>query len=544
MATQARLGGRPAAGRGLPSRGDVGLGLLVGVLAVVTAFAVTKGVWIGIVGLIVVGAAWIAGIRDWRRSFVGLLVFLPYSGIFIIAAYPATGPATLLKDLLFVLPLYVGFLGVHVLKGRSVAVRGFPLGLGLAFAGIVVLQMLAPTLPNIVVGLIGAKVWLLYIPLAYVAYCFLRTREDLNLLLTVMAAASVIPCVVGIVEGILVNTGHGDIVYSWYGDAAAAATQQFVNVGVGDATINRVPSTFSFVGQYSLFTIISISVSYAWWRGVLVPRGGVRVWMGPALLGLVALAAFLSGARGTVLAAPALIAVILVLDGINIRTWVVAPVALALVMTLAASIFGTGVGALLQNTWDHAISEFDIGTIQGVEHAFNHTTFGLGTGVDTVSARYALPKFSPYALVGGRVEESWWIKALLELGIIGLGLVIVFVLGVLRAALRAHLSVKDKGLRAISAACCALLAYAVFFNFKGSGLDLDPLNVVFWVFVGIVLRLPVIQEEEREQERRAGLLAAATEEPGPDPGGDLGRAGVRPGTRAGEPLVTALVSRR
>jgi hypothetical protein len=514
VATSASIGGRPGtrrrsrrAWRG-PSGADVVLVLVVLALAAATAFTVVNGLWIGLVGLLVIAVAFVAGLQDWRRSFVGLIVFLPYSGLFILAAYPASGPATLLKDLLFVLPIYAGFLGTYALRGRLPRIPGFPLGLALAFAAIVVLQMFAPTLPSVVVGLIGAKVWLMYVPLALVAFVYLRTRRDLDVLLTVMALAAVIPCLVGIVEGILVNTGRGDVVYGWYGDAASAATQEFSNVGVGTATIKRVPSTFSFVGQYSLFTIISFCVAYAWWRAVLIPRGR-HVWMGPTLLGIVALAALLSGARGPVFALPALLAVMLVLDGIRLRTWVLAPALIVIALAVAASVFGTGLAELIASTWDHAIFEFDIGTVQGVEHALDRTYLGLGTGVDTVQARYGLPDFNPFGLVGGRVEEAWWIKAILELGLVGLVIVVAFVVAVLRATFRAHLSVRDPELRSVSAAFFALLTYAVFFNFKGAAMDLDPMNVIFWVFVGAILRMPSLQETPPDPSRQAARRPSA-----------------------------------
>lgn len=475
--------------------------LRIAVPLVVAAVLVGAGVSVGAGPLVLIAAVLAAfttlGMQDWRRSIIGLLVFLPYSGLLIVAAHPDTGPATLAKDFLFVIPAYLGFAGAFLLRRPNVKIRGFPLGLVLVFAGLVVLQLLNPSLPNIVVGLIGAKVWLMYIPMALLGYHLVRTKSHLRRVLFVMCAVAVIPSLVGIIEGILINTGQGDAVYALYGSAAADVTQGFANVGGTSASISRVPSTFSFVTQFYLFTMSMLAVAYAYWRGFL-SYSRRTAGIGALLFSLIALAAVLSGARGAILAVPAMIFTMLALDGVNVRVMLGMPIIALAVLSAAATVFGTGTATLLSDVFSHGVDELILNTVTGFQDALSRTLIGLGPGVDTVAARYGLPDFDPYALIGGHVKESWWVKLVLELGIAGLAIGVALLGTILVRGVRLHRRVRDPQLRSVSAAIVALIAFVLVSNFKASYLDLDPTNVYFWLLVGILLKLPSLEARPAE----------------------------------------------
>lgn len=470
-------------------------------LAAVVGFSVAAGLWVHALAVILLAAAVLTGLNDWRFSVYALLAFLPYSGLLIIAAYPATGPAVLAKDLFFVIPAYLGFGAAFLLQRRNVAVPGFPLGIAIALAIVVLLHLMNPTVPNLVVGLIGTKSWLMYIPMAFLGYHLIRGRDDLELMLRLVALAAVVPCVIGIIEGVLVATGRGAAVYGLYGDAAAAVTQDFANVGGSSGDIRRVSSTFSFVGQYYSFTTVMLIVAYAYWRGFLSRQGGLRPLLGGTLFVLVALASVLSGARGALLSVPALTIGMLLLDGHDLRRHWWLPIASLAAVAVAANVFGTSTTTLVSDVVDHGVVEFTIGTIDGFEEGFDRTFLGLGTGVDTVSARYGLPQFDPYSVVGGKVFESWWVKSLLELGVVGLAITVALLLTILQRLATSHRRLRDPSLRAVSAAFVALVIYVIFYNFKGSYLDLDPMNVLFWLFVGVALKLPRLESEEAAADR-------------------------------------------
>lgn len=482
-----------------PSRAPARLALATAALALALALILGLAVGVGISPALplaaVVGLAALAvGIRDWRSSVTGLLLFLPVSGIPIIATYPSTGPATLLKDLLFVGPAYVGF-GLALAAGRQRwRVPGFPLLPALALVALVVVQMANPDVPNLLVALIGAKVWLLYLPMAVLGYHWVRTIDDLDRMLRLMCLTAVPVCLLGIVEGVLVNTGRGATVYAWYGDAAVAVTQGFAAIEAGGASINRVSSTFSFVTQYYLFTVVMLPVAFAFWHGRFGSGHGRR-GLGVGLVGLIALASALSGARAALLSMPLMLLAMLLLVGVRPRTLLASAAAAGVAVVATVGVLGAGIRPLFQDLLQHASDEFGINTRDGFAFALDRGLTGLGTGVDTVSARYALPEVNPFAALGGGFRESWWVKSLLELGVAGLVTTACLLGAILVVGLRTRRGLRDPRLRSVSAGILALVGFIVVYNFKGSYLDLDPMNVLFWLLVGVLLRLPALDRD-------------------------------------------------
>lgn len=478
---------------------------LLAVLSLIVGGGVATGAGLVLVAVPIVVACILIGLRDWRLSIYGLLIFLPYSGLIIIAAYPATGAPALVKDVLFVLPAYIGFSGALILAGQKVRVPGFPLGLVLLFALVVCLQLFNPGVPLFIVGLIGVKVWLLYIPMAYLGYHLIRTKSDLRRVLAIMCSAAVIPAVVGIIEGVIVGAGGGDIVYAWYGDAARAVTQQFAEVQAGDATINRIPSTFSFATQAYLFFISMLGVTYGYWRGFL-GRSRRTAGIGAVLFILIACAALLTGTLGAILAVPVAVLFMLALDGVNVRLMIWLPLLVLGTLTGVASVFDTSASGLVVSAFGHGIDQFGLNSVDGFRDAFSRTIVGMGSGIDTVAARHSLPTL--YDSIGGRPAESWWVKSVLELGVAGLVLAVAMLTAVLVHSWRAHRGLVDPQLRSVSSGLLMIVTFVVFYNFKGSYLDFDPTNVLFWLFVGILLKLPHLDERHIATTTRGSLRGA------------------------------------
>lgn len=477
----------------VPGARGLALGVGVILLAGVVGLTIARGRGLSAAVAAGVLAFSLAGIRDWRSAVIGMLAFLPFSGLLVIAAYPDhAGLATLAKDFFFVIPAYLGFISVYLHRRGEAHVWGFPVGLAVLFAAIAVLQVGNPSLPNIATGLTGLKVWIFYLPMVFLGYHMVRSIRDLERLFRLVCLVSIPSLVIGIAEGILVNTGHASTVYSWYGDAAGAVTQDFGDFGVpGSSSIRRVSSTFSFVAQYYYFTILAFVVSFAYWRALA--RTSSDRLLGSAVFFLAALASMLSGARAAIVAVPALALVMLMLDRKRMSgSGIALPVAIVTGLAAAAAVFGTTVSGLVTQVLDHAWFELSLNTVEGFQDALGRTFFGLGTGVDTRAARYVLPAFDPYELVGGRVAESWWVKAFLELGAVGLVVLVAFMASLTRRALAIRRRLVDPALRSVATAVLALLFFAIVTSFKGSVLDIDPLNVVLWLLVGILFKLPTL----------------------------------------------------
>jgi hypothetical protein len=359
----------------------------------------------------------------------------------------------------------------------------------------VTVQALNPALPNKLVGLIGLKVWLLYIPLYFIGYHLVTDRESLRRVLKVVSLAAIVPAAVGLVEAVLIYGGRAGLVYSLYGNAASAATQEFAHMEyAGGGVSRRIPSTFSFVTQYYTFLAAMIAVTYAWWQGFLVGTRHAR--RGAALWALMLAAAFLCGARGAFFFVPLLVLLTLLIErGLaRIASFrMLAPIA---IFACAVALFGAKGTSVVTATFDTARLEFQNVFVDGFRSAFNLTWLGLGTGADTNATRYAFSTQNQFTAVHGTWYESWYVKAALELGIVGLVIVVCLIATLIVRGLRAHRDLRDRRLRAVSAAILAYLIWNAVYGVKGQYIDLDPTNVYFWLLAGVAAKLVTIERRE------------------------------------------------
>lgn len=434
-----------------------------------------------------------AGMADWRRMTYALLIFLPFSGLPILAARASSGSSAaalaslLLKDALFVGPIYIGFAVHQIRMRRPLAFPAAPTLTLALLAVLVVGQMLNPSVPNALTALIGAKVWLLYMPMLFVGYHLLRDTKDLERLLKVMTLSALLPALLGLVEAVLFYTGHEHAVLNLYGQGAAAATQDFAGLAYGaeGRVLRRVPSTFTFFVQYFGFLLVISAVSWAWWRGFLYETGRRR--LGAAMWALIVLAAFLSGSRNAYLAIPLVLALTIFLGrralprrrGVRLSALTAAAtgavlLGLGLLQTVFHLVTISLTGLLLP-----ALDKVATGPLIG----------GLGTGTNTLAAR-----ITDASLLDTRVE-SWLLKGLVELGIVGLVLVVALLAQILSRTIRSHLRLRDHRLVVVSSALLALLLVLVLNTLKGFTLDLDPVNVYFWLLVGVMAKLPLLDQE-------------------------------------------------
>jgi hypothetical protein len=448
---------------------------------------------------VVLLAALLVGLRNWRWSVYGLLCYLPVSGIAILAAYPGRtdrAVAILAKDFVFVIPAYVGFLVCFWRRRRPFWFKGAPLLLLGLLALIVVVQGFNPELKNHLVGLIGIKVWLFYVPLFFLGYHLVETRGQLFRVLGGMTLLAIVPAVIGLTEVGLYYTGHAQTVYDAYGGAADAATQNKTTfILSGGCTLRRVPSTFSFFYQYYLFAAAMVVIAFAWWRGSR--PAGRQLRIGGALFFLMLLAAMFSGVRLAFVLIPLLVAAMIVLGlrSANRLPWTIVGIGVACFAIAAGT--GAGVCGFAQHASEATRSEVPSVVTTGVSEAVHKTWLGLGAGSDSTGARYAFPS-NQLETVSGPVQEAWYVKTYLELGVFGLAIVVALLLTILVRAFRVHQRLRDPRLKVVSAGILALIGFVLVYNAKAQYFDLDPINVYFWLFSGILMKLPLLERETLE----------------------------------------------
>jgi O-antigen ligase len=472
---------------GRPDRVGVGVAVVGGVIL---AVLIAAGQALPVAGLLVLGLATLIGLRSWRLSVILALVYLPIEGIFWVALYPHTAPAALAKDFLFVIPAYIGFFYSYMKSKQNFVFPGFPLLPVVLLAGLVIVEIFNPLLSRLLVGLVGAKVWLFYIPMAFLGYQLIRSRSDLDRLLNIMCLVAIVPAVVGIAEAVLYYTGHSSFVYSLYGSAASAATQGFAAINVGGAGFRRVPSTFSFVAQYYIFMTSMVAFGYAWWRraqdGSWTRRWRLAVWL------LFLVAALTSGARGALAFVPLMLIAILLIDG-RLGVSSIGPIAaLGAGLALMIALVGASATGTLSDLFVNARIQIHSVFITGLREASHHLFLGSGTGSDTNAARYVSGSFS----ATGGWQESYLAKSILELGIVGLALIATIFGSILVRGLRIRRRLRDPGLIAMASAILGLMIWGVVYTVKAQYLVFDPLNLYFWLFTGILFKLAVLDRED------------------------------------------------
>lgn len=437
--------------------------------------------------------SWLAILQRWRTGLFLLIGYLPFGGVLVLLTN-SNPLMTLAKDVLFILPLYLSFFlrGISLSRGQVPAPLALTLG---ALVLMVVAQMANPGVASPLIALVGAKVWLLYIPLLFVTQAAIRTGEDMQNLLRAMIFFAPVPCLIGLAQYVGSSTvGHVETLSAFYGEQAAAAASQNFSAFEYGATLYRLPSTFTSVAQYSGYLQATIIPAYC------VARSDVSAaWRRYAyfLLPLLIIAGLLSGARSAFVFIPAILVFILVADRVLVgaMTWIVAtPTILLLTLTVAGfdldRLFG-GIGELaIQNAK---------GVTGGlIVEALEKFPLGTGTGMNTNGARHVAP--------GGHVlfgYESHYAKTIVELGIPGLlavtGLYAVMIWRGWQVRYRA------RGTRWTSVAAAALAFLLLFpiHSLKGWPLDWEPGSVYFWILCGFVCALPRLIDAERTPARPA-----------------------------------------
>ena len=473
------------------------------VLAATFILAVLIVVGLGWQALAAVGLLLIAGLvlLRWQRGIYAALVYLPFSGVVTLLLYPWTG-ALLIKDVAFILPAYVGWAAMARSDGpRPVAQR--PQRLFLASLAtlvvMVVARMAGPDVQNWSMAMIGAKIWLFYLPLYFLGQHLFDSRAQAASLFRTLIVVAIVPCGLGIVEALLVPIfGYQTLMERVYGANAVNVTQGFVQFEIGTGVIRRIPSTFTFVAQYFGYTLATIAVGYCVWRGD--PSAHWRR-VGAVITALASIASLLSGARSAFVFVPLLWAMILFLDralGTLVRH---GPMAAGLVM-LVLTIMGTEGGALYEHISGRLGDESGaIGVVSGT--LYEAGAWGLGTGTNTGPARYALADPDSFVAI-----ENYYAKIIYELGVPGLLAVLGLFVSLFWTGYASHRALADRRLRACTAALLAFVTLIVASSLKGWMIELDPVNVYFWLFAGLIVKLAALGDESSNARPRAAGVPA------------------------------------
>ena len=343
-------------------------------------------------------------------------------------------------------------------------------------------------------GILGIKVLLGYVPLIPCAYYLLRKKADLYLLMRITAVIILICCGLAFLQYIFLKTGRCQ---GTVGEGAAlfkASLEARCLVG-GSLLYNeeqgviRLPGTFVAPWQWGWFLISSAFFSFSvafmdpsfLWRGV-----------GLGSMAATLVLAVVSGQRIALLLVPIAIVILLITTGqvVNLKRFV--PIGLALGLLIGGVMVSNP--ALVEQRWTSAVerwnaappTDFIAGQFADFSEDGKSSFLGRGLGRATNSAR----GLGQTALI-----ETYYPKLIFEIGPMGAFLFLALVTTLTVATFKAYRSVRDKSLRGYGASFWTFVL-VISYNTYYYPLDVDPVAVYYWFFAGVILKLPVLDQQE------------------------------------------------
>jgi hypothetical protein len=348
----------------------------------------------------------------------------------------------------------------------------------------------------IALGILGLKVFLGYVPLISCSYYLLQKKADLYRILRITIVLILICCGLAFVQYVFLKTGRCKGTVGVGSDLFKASVESRCLVGGSllyseEQGVIRLPGTFVAPWQWGWYLISSAFFSFA-----VAFSDRVLVWrlVGMAAMASTMMLAVLSGQRIALAIVPIAFGILIVTTGqlVNLKRFVPILVILGLLIVGGLSAYPQ----VVQERLDSFISRWNAAPpTQFIADQFEFVQdlsgfLGKGLGRATNSAR---------AMGEVKLIETYFPKILYEIGPIGLLLFLVLVTTLTVVTFQAYRQVKDKNLRGIGAALWTFIVF-ISYNTYYYPLDVDPVAVYYWFVAGMILKLPILDQEEDEDE--------------------------------------------
>lgn len=352
-------------------------------------------------------------------------------------------------------------------------------------------------------GLLGLKVFIGYLPLITCTYYLIRDKKDFLRFNRLHVILAITCCVLGILQYLMLTTGRCKGTDHLTGDALFRATLE-AKCLVGGALVYspsqsmiRLPGTFVAPWQWAWFLIGNAFLTFASAFSDPSLKWQLASFFGMAV---VFINAVISGQRIALLLVPFIIILMLVLTGQLSKPARFIPIVGGLVtlIVLGFILFPD----VVQERIDSTIARWNASPpTEFIAHQAEFTSkgqdgiLGNGLGRATNSARM----FGKTVLI-----ETYYPKLLYEIGPLGvlgfLGVVTTLTI----ATFKVWRSLKDKNMRSYAASFWVFIFFISYQTYYYP-LDVDPVAVYYWMVVGMTLKMPEIERQEREKQAALGL---------------------------------------
>ncbi len=420
---------------------------------------------------------------NWRRAVKVALYVVVLEGALRKWVFPQISELVyFLKDGIL-LGAYAGYLAKERAPFLALTTRATLLILTMAISVILFLETLNPALNSVLVGLLGTKGYLLYVPLAFLLPDLFHSVGELERFVRGYLLFCLPVCLLGIAQFFAPPDSPINIY------AKSLVETDVVTFEDGNV---RITGTFPYLGGFTSY----LTMCLAWMLAALVKQ---RLWQWRLLLSsvliLISVNLLMTGSRGAVLSAVILLIsfVLYSLFERNRSGWqfALALMAMAGVCVLVSiGLFPTAVEAFMSRATGEADSVADrvgVGFIEPLLGAQYSGFGGYGAG-STQVACYALRQqlhLGPPA-ISPPPAEGEMLRVMLELGVFGFIVWYALRIYFLWLLWRVSRTVRHTTLRYLALA--AFLFHALTFN--GQLVTNTAVGVFYWFLAGFAFLLP------------------------------------------------------
>lgn len=398
-----------------------------------------------------------------------IFIYTCVEGLVINILYPNTLPF-IFKDFA-IIAAYLALMGTGARSGSlSKLTPGF---IGFAVVTIVFIAMPSPV--SLFGMLVAVKQRLLYIPLAYVGYHFLRDEKDYFGLMRVMAITAIPVSIFGVY---LYFTGPIGLI------SIGAKYSAIIGSTSGSHGISfwRVPSTFNSPGQFGCFLLANGAALL----GVLFGTGASKKLRSISIASMVILLAALmvSGSRTPILLLLVIAALMLILTG-RLGGIGVAAAGGYVVFALAFSYLGGGVEDRVGSiaSWEHVERFRNTYFGQLFLQFLQESPMGFGLGRATIGARH----FNQAQNV--MLVESYFGIIAAETGVLGIMAFTWMTAAIVVLLLKLRKAMSTSVLYVNWLSITLMLLLFVGMLPIGTVIDSSPGNLYFWFFIGMAVKM-------------------------------------------------------